>query len=177
MRIEAVRGDITAEAVDAVVNAANSSLLGGGGVDGAIHRAAGPVLLEECRRLRRRDFQDGLPAGDAVATPGGRLAAAWVIHAVGPRHWEYPDGGAELLASCHSRSLAVADQLGLASLAFPAISCGAYGWSPAEAAPVAVRAVREYAADHPDSSVTLVRFVLFTDEAHAAFASACSAVP
>ena len=175
MRIEAVRGDITAQTVDAVVNAANSSLLGGGGVDGAIHAAAGPVLLEECRRLRRSALPDGLAVGDAVATTGGRLPAAWVIHAVGPRYWEHPDGGAGLLASCHTRALAVADELGVASLAFPAISCGAYGWTPADAAPVAVRAVREYAAAHPASSVRLVRFVLHTEEAFEAFASACSA--
>ena len=138
MRIEAVRGDITAQTVDAVVNAANSSLLGGGGVDGAIHAVAGPALLEECRRLRRSALPDGLAVGDAVATTGGRLPAAWVIHAVGPRYWEHPDGGAGLLASCHTRALAVADELGVASLAFPAISCGAYGWTPADAAPVAV---------------------------------------
>jgi O-acetyl-ADP-ribose deacetylase (regulator of RNase III) len=175
VRIEAVRGDITAQTVDAVVNAANSSLLGGGGVDGAIHAVAGPVLMEECRRLRRSALPDGLAVGDAVATTGGRLPAAWVIHVVGPRYWEHPDGGAGLLASCHTRALAVADELGVASLAFPAISCGAYGWTPADAAGVAVRAVREYAVAHPASSVRLVRFVLHTEEAFEAFASACSA--
>ena len=175
MRIEAVRGDITAETVDAVVNAANSSLLGGGGVDGAIHAAAGPALLEACGRLRRSVLPEGLAVGDAVATPGGRLSADWVIHVVGPRHWEHADGGAELLASCHTSALSVADQLGVTSVAFPAISCGAYGWTPAEAAPVAVAAVRGFAAAHPGSSVTLVRFVLYSDDAFEAFASACSA--
>ena len=174
MRIEAVRGDITVEAVDAIVNAANSSLLGGGGVDGAIHAAAGPVLQEECRRLRRSGYPDGLPEGDAVATSGGRLAARWVIHTVGPVRWEHLDGGADVLASCHARSLAEADRLGLASVAFPAISCGAYGWSPAEAAPVAVTAVRAYAATHPQSGIGLVRFVLFSEESLAAFAAAVS---
>ncbi len=174
MRIEAVRGDITAESVDAIVNAANASLLGGGGVDGAIHAAAGPDLLEECRRIRRSDLPDGLAAGDAVATRGGRLAAGWVIHTVGPRHWEHPDGGAGLLASCHTRALAVADQLGVASVAFPAISCGAYGWTPAEAAPIAVEAVRAYASSHPSSGIELVRFVLFDDRTLAAFTAALS---
>jgi O-acetyl-ADP-ribose deacetylase (regulator of RNase III) len=176
MRIEAVRGDITAESVDAIVNAANSSLLGGGGVDGAIHAAAGPDLLEECRRLRRTELPDGLATGDAVATRGGRLPAAWVIHAVGPRRWEHPDGGAGLLASCHTRALAVADHLGVASVAFPAISCGAYGWTPVEAAPIAVAAVRAYASTHPSSGIEVVRFVLFTDEALEAFSSASSSV-
>jgi O-acetyl-ADP-ribose deacetylase len=176
MRIEAVHGDITAEPADAIVNAANSSLLGGGGVDGAIHAAAGPELLEECRRLRRTVLADGLAAGDAVATRGGRLAAAWVIHVVGPTYGEHPDGGATLLASCHTRALAVADQLGAAAVAFPAISCGAYGWTPAEAAPIAVGAVRTYASSHPSSGIDLVRFVLFTDEALEAFSTACSAV-
>lgn len=174
MRIEAVRGDITAESVDAIVNAANSSLLGGGGVDGAIHAAAGPDLLQDCRRLRRSDLPDGLATGDAVATRGGRLTAVWVIHAVGPRHWEHPDGGAELLASCHTRALAVADRLGVASVAFPAISCGAFGWTPAEAAPIAVGTVRAYASSHPSSGIELVRFVLWDEESLAAFAAALS---
>jgi O-acetyl-ADP-ribose deacetylase (regulator of RNase III) len=175
VRIEVARGDITDERVDAIVNAANSSLLGGGGVDGAIHAAAGPVLSQECRRLRSTTYPDGLATGDAVATSGGYLPAPWVIHTVGPVRWEHPDGG-DLLASCHRRSLAVADRLGLTSVAFPAISCGGFGWSPREAAPIAVRAVREYAQAHPESSVTLVRFVLFDDVAEAAFAAACSAV-
>lgn len=172
MRIEAVRGDITAQPVDAIVNAANSSLLGGGGVDGAIHAAAGPAVLEECRRLRHSDLPDGLADGDAVATTGGRLLAIWVIHTVGPRYWEHPDGGAAILASCHTRALAVADQLGATSVAFPAISCGAYGWTPAEAAPIAVAAVRAYAVSHPQLGVELVRFVLVDDEALSAFGSA-----
>ena len=176
MRIEAVRGDITAQTVDVVVNAANSSLLVGGGVDGAIHAAAGPALHEECRRLRRSTVPDGLADGDAVVTAGGRLAASWVIHAVGPRHWEHPDGGAELLASCHTRALTLADQLGAASVAFPAISCGAYGWTPVEAAPIAVAAIRAYASSHPSSGIEVVRFVLFTDEALEAFSSASSSV-
>ena len=172
MRIEAVAGDITTQAVDAIVNAANSSLLGGGGVDGAIHAAAGPAVLDACRSLRRRALPDGLPAGQAVATTAGDLRADYVIHTVGPRHWDHPDGGAALLAQCHLSSLDVADALGVGSVAFPAISCGAFGWSSQEAAPIAVGAVRDYAAAHPDTSITKVRFVLSSDDAFAAFDSA-----
>jgi O-acetyl-ADP-ribose deacetylase len=176
VRIEATRGDITHEVVDAVVNAANSSLLGGGGVDGAIHAAAGPALAQECRWLRSSTHPDGLATGDAVATTGGDLPAPWVIHTVGPVRWEHPDGGRDLLASCHRRCLAVADDLRLRSVAFPAISCGGFGWSPVEAAPIAVRAVRDYAREHPGSTVEVVRFVLFDEGARAAFAAACSAL-
>src|SRR4249919_1372062 len=127
MRIEAVLGDITEHDVDVVVNAANSSLLGGRGVDGAIHAAAGPELLVACRELRRTTLPDGLPAGDAVATPGFQLPARWVIHTVGPnRHAGQTDPA--LLASCFTRSLAVAAQIGATSIAFPAVSAGVYGW-------------------------------------------------
>ena len=172
MLVEVVRGDITTQDVEAIVNAANSSLLGGGGVDGAIHAAAGPVLKQACRELRQSALPDGLPAGQAVATTGGDLPARHVIHTVGPKHWEHPDGGAALLAQCHLTSLDVADALGVASVAFPAISCGVYGWSAEEAAPIAVSAVRDFASAHPESSVTKVRFVLFSDDAYAAFDSA-----
>lgn len=175
MRIEVVRGDITAERVDAIVNAANETLLGGGGVDGAIHRAAGPELLEQCRLLRSSTHPQGLPTGGAVATSAGSLAARHVIHTVGPKHWEHADGGAGLLAACHRHSLEVADRLGLRTIAFPAVSCGVYGWSPAAAAPVAMAAVRDFAMAHPSTSVALVRFVLFNDAALAAFADAATA--
>ena len=174
MHVEAVRGDITRQQVDVIVNAANGSLLGGGGVDGAIHRSAGPSLLSECRRIRLTTHPDGLPDGDAVATGAGNLPSRWVVHTVGPRRWEHEDGGAALLASCHRRSLEVADGLGATGIAFPAISCGAFGWTAQEAAPIAIAAVRTFAAGHPSSSVALVRFVLFDPDSHAAFAAACS---
>ena len=152
MQIELVTGDITAEQVDAIVNAANTSLLGGGGVDGAIHRAAGPELLEACRTL------GGCPTGDAKATPGFRLPARWVIHTVGPV-WRGGDAGeAELLASCYRRSLEVAGELGARSLAFPAISTGVYGYPAEEAATIAVATLRS-----TPTSVELVRLVAFDD--------------
>jgi O-acetyl-ADP-ribose deacetylase len=163
VRIEAVQGDITEQALDAVVNAANASLLGGGGVDGAIHRRGGPAILAECRAIRAERHPDGLPTGRAVATTGGRLAARWVIHTVGPVYAAVDDP-AELLASCHTEALRVADELGARSVAFPAISTGVYGYPLEEAAPVAVGAVRA-----ADTDVELVRFVLFGDDAFRAF--------
>jgi len=160
--IEAVRGDITAADVDAIVNAANTSLLGGGGVDGAIHCAGGPSILAECRSL------GGCATGDAKATTAGDLPARWVIHAVGPV-WRGGDSGeAELLASCHRRALDVAGELGARSIAFPAISCGIYGYPPELAATVAVGAVRGH-------DLELVRFVLFGDDTYEAFARAAAA--
>ncbi|HEX2048297.1 MAG TPA: O-acetyl-ADP-ribose deacetylase [Acidimicrobiales bacterium] len=152
MRLEVVQGDITAEPVDAVVNAANSSLLGGGGVDGAIHRAAGPELLEACRLL------NGCPPGDAKATPGFRLPARWVIHTVGPVWRGGSSGEAELLASCYRRALEVADEVGARSVAFPAISTGIYGYPAEEAATIAVDTIRS-----TPTSVELVRLVAFDD--------------
>ena len=154
MRVEAVQGDITKEEVDAVVNAANQQLAGGGGVDGAIHRAAGHRELQEaCQKL------GGCPTGDAKATPGFDLPARWIVHAVGPR-WRGGDHGeAELLASCYRRSLEVADDLGARSVAFPAISTGVYGYPPDEAARIAVDTVRS-----TPSNVELVRLVAFDEE-------------
>jgi len=164
VRIEAVQGDITEQVVDAIVNAANSTLLGGGGVDGAIHRRGGPAILEECRAIRAKQYRDGLPTGQAVATTAGDLSARWVIHTAGPVYAEVDDPAA-LLTSCHVESLRVADELGAAAVAFPAIATGVYGYPIEEAAPVAVAAVRG-----ADTRVELVRFVLFGDDAHRAFA-------
>ncbi len=138
--IALVRGDLTQERVDAVVNAANRSLLGGGGVDGAIHRAGGPAILEACRELRRTTLPDGLPTGEAVATTAGDLGARWAIHTVGPVYASDPDPAASL-ASCHTSALRVADELGARSIAFPAISTGVFGYPVDEAAEVAVAAV------------------------------------
>ena len=164
--IEVVRGDITEQQVDAIVNAANSSLLGGGGVDGAIHRAGGPDILAACRQLRDEQLPDGLPTGQAVATTGGRLPAGWVIHTVGPIYGNEADP-VSLLRSCHVTALAEADRVGAATVAFPAISCGVYGYPVGEAAPIAVATVRT-----ADTQVALVRFVLFDEPAFEAFRSA-----
>lgn len=165
---EAVQGDITTQRVDAIVNAANSSLLGGGGVDGAIHRAAGPRLLEECRELRRATYPNGLPAGEAVATGAGDLPAGWVIHTVGPnRHAGQTDPA--LLASCFENSLREAVKVGVRSVAFPAISAGIFGWDPAEVAGIAIATVR---GSSNLRELDLVRFVLFGAAAHKAFVAA-----
>lgn len=162
--ITAHRGDLTHERVDAIVNAANSSLLGGGGVDGASHRAAGPRLLAACRELRATTLPDGLPVGDAVATEAFDLPCRWVVHTVGPnRHAGQTDPA--LLVSCFTRSLEVAAGLGAASLAFPAVSAGVYGWDVREVARIAVAAV----SANPAPGVDDVRFVLFSADALAAF--------
>jgi O-acetyl-ADP-ribose deacetylase len=165
-RIVLVQGDITELEVDAIVNAANSSLMGGGGVDGAIHRKGGSDILEECKRLRAERYPDGLPTGKAVATTAGRLPARWVIHTVGPVYAKSEDRS-HLLASCHTESLRVADELGARTVAFPAISTGVYGYPLELAAPVAIRAVRE-----ADTRVEEVRFVLFDAAAHEAYEAA-----
>lgn len=161
-----VRGDITAQDTDVIVNAANSSLLGGGGVDGAIHARGGAEILAACRRLRAERFPDGLPTGQAVATTAGALPARWVVHAVGPVHSRQEDRSA-LLVSAYQESLRVADGLGARTVAFPAISAGAYGWPLEDAARLAVTAVRD-----SGTAVAEVRFVAFGDDAHDAFARA-----
>lgn len=176
MEITLIQGDITEQTVDAVVNAANSSLLGGGGVDGAIHRKGGPEILAACRALRASHYGRGLPTGQAVATTAGRLPARWVIHTVGPvhdTHGDLPGSGrsgspepAELLASCYRECLRVADELGARTLALPAVSTGAYGWPLDDAARIALRTVR----DTP-SGLSEARFVLFGAEALQVFES------
>lgn len=165
--IEAVRADITTQVTDAIVNAANASLLGGGGVDGAIHAAAGPKLLEACRRVRRTTWPAGLPVGEAVATDAYDLPCRWVIHTVGPNaHRGQTDPA--MLASCFTRSLDVAVELGARSIAFPAVSAGVYGWDADVVARIAVAAVRT----HPRPGIELVRFVLFGEGLLTAFTSA-----
>ncbi|HEY3503146.1 MAG TPA: O-acetyl-ADP-ribose deacetylase [Actinocatenispora sp.] len=155
MRIEVVRGDITEQRVDAIVNAANSSLLGGGGVDGAIHRRGGPEILAECRALRAASYGRGLPTGQAVATTAGRLPARWVIHTVGPVHSRTEDR-AELLHDCYRNALRVADELGAATVAFPLISAGVYGWPAEDAVRRALHTLHG-----TSSTVDMARLVLF----------------
>lgn len=164
VRVVLVQGDITAQQVDAIVNAANSSLLGGGGVDGAIHRRGGPEILAACEDLRRSHYGKGLATGKAVATTAGRLRAEWVIHTVGPV-WSRDEDRSELLASCYRESLRVADELGARTVAFPAISTGVYGWPMDDGARIALETVRD-----SGTRVEEVRFVLFDDTAYAAFA-------
>ena len=162
--IQLVEGDITTEDVDAIVNAANSSLLGGGGVDGAIHRAGGPAILEECRRL------GGCPTGEAKITTGGRMKARHVIHTVGPVYHGGDRGEEGLLASCHRRSLEVASENGCKTVAFPAISTGVYGYPLEKAAPIALGTAKEYLENHTD--IECVRFVLYGQSAYEAFGRA-----
>ncbi|MFF2930563.1 O-acetyl-ADP-ribose deacetylase [Streptomyces mirabilis] len=161
--ITLVQGDITRQSADAIVNAANSSLLGGGGVDGAIHRRGGPAILADCRRLRASQYGKGLPTGQAVATTAGELDARWVIHTVGPVFSREEDRS-ELLASCYRESLKVADELGARTVAFPAVSAGIYGWPMDDAARIAVETVRT-----TRTAVEEVTFVLFDEPAYEAF--------
>jgi O-acetyl-ADP-ribose deacetylase (regulator of RNase III) len=158
-RVIVVVGDITQQRVDALVNAANSTLLGGGGVDGAIHRAGGPQILEECREIRRRRFPEGLPTGEAVITSGGNLPAPYVIHTVGPIRGAGGGWDAELLAACYWNSLALAVQHNLSSVAFPSISTGAYGYPREEAAAVSSRAIEDFLT--ADNTLKAVRLVFY----------------
>ena len=164
--IETALGDITKQTLDAIVNAANSTLLGGGGVDGAIHRAAGPALLEECRGL------GGCDPGEAKATGGHRLAARHVIHTVGPVWMGGGHGEAEILSACHRNAIALAADLGCTSVAFPAISTGVFGYPREQAATVAVRATQEALA--MEATVELVRFVLFDEDTRVLYERALS---
>jgi O-acetyl-ADP-ribose deacetylase (regulator of RNase III) len=169
MPISLVLGDITEQVVDAIVNAANSSLLGGGGVDGAIHRRGGRAILDECRELRAGELGGGLPTGRAVATTAGNLTARWVIHTVGPVYSGTVDR-APLLASCYRESLRVGADLGARSIAFPAISAGIYGWPADDAARVAITTVQAVSNRIDD-----VRFVLFGQPMYDEFAKALDA--
>ena len=163
MEITFVQGDITEQDIDAIVNAANHTLLGGGGVDGAIHRRGGPEILAECQKIRKEKYPDGLPTGQAVATTAGRLKARWVIHTVGPRYAESKDKS-QLLADCFRNSLAVADELRAATVAFPAISTGVYRWPVDDAARLALETVRA-----TDTRVNEVKVILFDQRAYDAF--------
>lgn len=169
MNLTIVSGDITKQQVDAVVNAANSTLLGGGGVDGAIHSAGGPAILAECKELRATQLPDGLPTGEAVATTAGDLPARWVIHTVGPIHGR---GTRDQLVSCYVRSMEVAGELGARTIAFPLVSSGVYGWPLDDAAACAVEGVTT-------SNVELneVRFVAFSPEVERALRKACGNPP
>jgi len=171
MRIELVTGDITGQAVDAIVNAANSSLLGGGGVDGAIHRRGGPEILAECRELRRTRYQDGLPTGEAVATTAGRLPARWVIHTVGPV-WSASQDRSALLRACYTSALRVADELGAATVAYPLISSGIFGWPADDAVRQALTALRSATTRVRDS-----RLVLFDDHTREVAAAVAGSLP
>ncbi|MGH3329550.1 MAG: O-acetyl-ADP-ribose deacetylase [Streptomycetales bacterium] len=171
MDITLVQGDITEQEVDAVVNAANSTLMGGGGVDGAVHRSGGPAILAECKQVRATTHPDGLATGGAVATTAGNLPARWVIHTVGPLYATSEDRS-HLLASCYRESLRVADELGARTVAFPAVSAGVYGWPVDDAARIAIETVRE-----TGTRVREARFVLFSREVYDAFAAGLGAQP
>jgi O-acetyl-ADP-ribose deacetylase (regulator of RNase III) len=158
-RVSVVVGDITRQDVEAIVNAANSSLLGGGGVDGAIHRAGGPEILAECREIRRTRFPEGLPTGEAVITTGGKLAALYVIHTVGPIYGEHGGKEAGLLANCYHNSLTLAVEKNLTSIAFPAISTGVFGYPLAEAAEVSSKTIENFLST--DRQLKEVRLVFF----------------
>lgn len=158
-RVQVVLGDITRQDVTAIVNAANSTLLGGGGVDGAIHRAGGPQILEQCEEIRRTTYPKGLPTGEAVITTGGMLAARYVIHTVGPIHGRNPENEASLLAACYQNSLSLGRRHQVSSIAFPSISTGAYGYPKHEAAQIASATIKEFLA--ADEQIALVRLVFF----------------
>lgn len=158
-RVRVLTGDITSHDVTAIVNAANSTLLGGGGVDGAIHRIGGPQILVECKQIRETTHPNGLPTGDAVITTGGNLVAQYVIHTVGPIYGRNPSREAELLAACYQNSLRIARQYAVSSIAFPSISTGAFGYPKPEAAAVSSRAIRNFLT--ADNQIQEVRLVFF----------------
>jgi O-acetyl-ADP-ribose deacetylase (regulator of RNase III) len=159
--VKVVVGDITATRVDAIVNAANSSLMGGGGVDGAIHRAGGPTILEECKEIRRTKFPDGLPTGEAVVTSAGDLPSKFVIHTVGPIYGQHNGSEADLLAACYTNSLQLAIKNAVSSIAFPAISTGVYGYPLHAAAAVSSEAIKAFLV--PEGEIEEVRLVFFRE--------------
>ena len=158
-RLQIVHGDIVTQVVDVIVNAANERLLGGGGVDGAIHSAGGPKILEECKQIRKTTYPDGLPTGQAVLTTGGNLPAKYVIHTVGPIYGRDPERESELLAACYQNSLKLARQHAVASIAFPSISTGAFGYPKDEAAKISSAAIKEFLT--ADEQIEQVRLVFF----------------
>ena len=160
--VKVVVGDITSQPVDAIVNAANSSLLGGGGVDGAIHRAGGPTILEECKEIRRTQFPKGLPTGEAVITSGGNLPSRFVIHTVGPVYGQHKGKEADLLGACYKNSLQLAVKHSLSTIAFPAISTGVYGYPPPEAATVSSEAIKRFLISD-ETAIKEVRLVFFRE--------------
>jgi O-acetyl-ADP-ribose deacetylase len=166
-RVLLVIGDITRQDVTAIVNAANSTLLGGGGVDGAIHRAGGPEILKECQQIRKTVYPNGLPTGQAVITTGGNLPAKYVIHTVGPIYGRDPEREAELLAACYQNSLLLARQHGVTSIAFPSISTGAYGYPKTEAAKIASATIKSFLT--ADEEIQQVRLVFFQERDARAF--------
>ena len=166
-RVSVLTGDITEQKVDAIVNAANSTLMGGGGVDGAIHRTGGPMILEECRKIRRIYYPDGLPTGEAVITTGGNLAARHVIHTVGPIRGHSGGRDAALLAACYRNSLELAEKHKLQSLAFPSISTGAFGYPREEAAEVSSMVIENFLVNSP--SLDEIRLVFFSSDDAALF--------
>ena len=158
-RVLVLVGDITQQDVTAIINAANSTLLGGGGVDGAIHRAGGPKILEECKQIRKTTYPDGLPTGHAVLTTGGNLPAKYVIHTVGPIYGRDPERESELLAACYQNSLELARQHAMSSIAFPSISTGVFGYPKAEAAKISSAAIKRFLS--ADQQIEQVRLVFF----------------
>lgn len=173
--VEICTGDITLQDTDSIVNAANSSLLGGGGVDGAIHRRGGPQILEECREIRRSRLPEGLPPGEAVLTGGGRLAAKYVVHTVGPVWQGGRKSEKETLSNCYLNSLKLADRNGIASISFPSVSTGAYGFPVGLASETALRAIRDY-AQAGSSKLSLIRIVLFSQNDYEIYSRAASRI-
>lgn len=173
--LKLIQGDITEQDVDAVVNAANSSLMGGGGVDGAIHRKGGDAILAECKEIRDTEYPDGLPTGEAVITTAGKLPANYVIHTVGPRWSDGHSGEREKLSNAYRNSLEIAAEEGLNSVAFPSISTGAYGYPIDQAARAALETVTEFLEDS-DAGIDEVRFVLFSEDDLATYEEALAEV-